>query len=167
MRETLFQAELARAFRAADCWIAKWPDLPAREIARHDTGGAIRFAMPKPYDLVGCRPPAGQLIAIEAKLWRARMVRLDDRLLRQVETLRDIARRGGWAALAMNFRFEANRPTPEKINRAFLLTRLDVALRAGDRFTLADAEALCLELPRVTGGWRLPASLWSTPTLHA
>jgi hypothetical protein len=159
MRETVLQAELARAFRAAACWMAKWPDLPAKEIARHDTGGAIRFAVPKPYDLVGCRPPHGQLVAIEAKLWRARTVRLDDRVVRQVETLREIVRCGGWAALALNFRFESKRP-PERVNRAFLLTRLDLALEAGAVFTLADAEVLAVELPRVTGGWQLPPALW-------
>lgn len=163
MRESLFHAELAVAFRAADCWMAKWPDLPARELARHDTGGAIRFTVPKPCDLVGCRPPQGQLVAIEAKLWRSRTVRLDDRLIRQVETLRAIARCGGWAALAVNFRFESKRP-PARVNRAFLLTRLDGTLAAQDRFTLTDAEVLAVELPRVRGGWQLPPSLWANST---
>jgi hypothetical protein len=62
--------------------------------------------------------------------------------------------------LALNFRFESKRP-PARVNRAFLLHRLDLELQVGDAVTLADAEVLALELPRVTGGWALPAGLWT------
>ena len=90
MKETVFHAELTVALRANHYWLIKWPDLPVSAM-RIRGDGQLRFALPKPCDLIGA-DPEGRLVAIECKLLRARSWRVDARTARQVATLRDVIR---------------------------------------------------------------------------
>lgn len=157
MKEVVFQKELATSLRAVGCWIAKWPDLPVKDIVGR-TGGALRFALPKPCDLIGCTG-TGRLLAVECKLIRQRGWHSDDHVAKQVATLADLGAHGALVALALNFRFEARRPKVERINRCFLLWSPNPAWWApGQPWTLEFVAALGQELPRVSGGWGLSAS---------
>lgn len=149
MTEKVFHAELAQAFRAAGWWTAKWPDAAvSRMEAAKD--GKLRFALPRPFDLVLCSP-GGRFGAIECKLVRGPKLAGDARLARQVGTLAAIAGRGGFAALALNFRFVRRRP-PRRVNRAFLLGAPDCS---GD-LSLDRIALVGRELERIKGGWRVP-----------
>jgi hypothetical protein len=156
MKETVLHAELAAAFRAAGCWVQKWPDQAvSRMIAARD--GGLRFTLPKPCDLVGCWPN-GRLLAVEAKLSRARTFRVDARMIRQVATLRDLDAHGAWTAVALNFRYASRRPVIARVNRCVLVilaASLEALTVAGVGWTADAVAALGVELPRVTGGWRL------------
>jgi hypothetical protein len=165
MREVLVHQELAAAFRAAGHWVAKWPDQAAYRGghggAAHGQDGKVRFSVPKPCDLVGCLAPTGRFVAVEAKLIQTRMFRTDARLVRQVGTLRDLAARGAWVAFALNFRYQARRPTPARVNRLFLLDpALDALGQERARWAVEDAEVLGVELTRIPGGWSL-APTWT------
>lgn len=170
MKETVFHAELARAFRAVGYWIAKWPDQAVSRMMQAGDG-KMRFTLPKPCDLIGCEPGTGRLIAIEAKLLRARIFHVDDRMARQLETLRTLAGLGARVALALNFRFTAKRP-PARINRAFLVGYQDTGeladpgWRAGEAWDFGvirpGPARSALELTRVPGGWILPTDLASS-----
>lgn len=159
MTEKVFHAELAACYRAHGWWAAKWPDAPVSRSMAAGADGKLRFTVPKPFDLVLCAPD-GHFGAIECKLVRARTFRVDPRTTRQVETLRELAGREAYAALALNFRFTQKRP-PARVNRAFLLTGrgLDAAQWApGMRLRLDELQELALELERIPGGWTFPAT---------
>ena len=164
MTEKVFHAELAAAFRASGFWMAKWPDqaISAMQVAE---SGKLRFALPKPFDLVGAAPD-GRFVAAECKLVRGFTFRLDARTLKQLETLRELQARGGVAVLALNFRFQSKRAG--RVNRAFLLHRFSgVGWEVlGDRWVIPSAEVVTggwTELARRTGGWCLPEGEWWKP----
>ncbi len=150
VKETVFHAELAAAFRTAGYWVAKWPDQAVSRMVQARDGG-MRFVLPKPCDLIGCEPGTGRLVAIEAKLLRARTFRVDDRMARQLETLRTLAALGACVALALNFRFTSKRPAA-RVNRAFLVGALEPpAWTAGARWTLEAVAAIATECPAGDG----------------
>lgn len=161
----MFQAELGAAFRAAGWWMIKWPDVPVRRMMRAEDP-KLRFTPPKACDLVGCEPGAGRLVAIECKLLRARTFRVDARMVRQLETLRTLGALGARVALALNFRFLAQRPTRARVNRAFLVGFEDPAAletpgwREGGTWDFGVLRPGpvhgVLELRRIPGGWALP-----------
>src|SRR3990167_7564555 len=92
MRESDFRNELSSALRLCGWWAAPWPDFPVKELSkRHGMDGKIRFGLPKPFDLVLCSP-VGIFGAIECKLNHTEHWKLDDRAMRQLDTLRGIAR---------------------------------------------------------------------------
>jgi hypothetical protein len=167
VRETHFHRELADAFRAAGYWMAKWPDQAvSRMEGAIGTNGKLRFALPKPCDLLGCQPSTGRLVAIEAKLFRAATFRVDARMARQLATLRDLWERGAAVALALNFRFIATRRG--RVNRAFLVwAPFDASWREGARWQLdtGPAAGAWLELGRVTGGWRVSEDSHAPPNI--
>lgn len=167
MNEKLLHSELSVSFRQLGCWMAKWPDVTVSrmQMARD---GKMRFALPKPCDLVGAAP-GGRFLAVEAKLARSPIFHVDARLGRQLETLRALQARGAFAALALNFRFVRRRP-PLRVNRTLLFLGLSgEAWAEGQTFVLgltppfrlephpAAPMPLYLELPRIAGGWELPA----------
>lgn len=167
MKETVLHAELSAAFRHLGCWMAKWPDsLVSHMQAAGD--GKMRFALPKPCDLIGAAP-GGRFLAIEAKLSRSPIFHVDARLVRQLETLRALQSRGAFAAVALNFRFTRKRP-PLRVNRTLLFLGLTgEAWTEGRTFVLDLAPPgmpiprppapmpIYVELPRIPGGWEIPA----------
>jgi len=164
VREVTFQQELAEMFRAAECWIYKVPDqVISRMQAAQD--GKMRFALPKPCDLIGCSR-RGQFVAVEAKLVRSRVFRLDPRAVRQLQTLQQLQNEyGAFTALAVNFRFTSKRP-PARVNRAFLILDLfQPSLQLGHAFTIPVEPSPVLPGPgwlecgRLKGGWALPAQV--------
>lgn len=161
MTEKDFHRELKAAMHAAGYWSYKIPDQPVSRMQL--TGdGKLRFTVPKPCDLIAVAPD-GRAVLVECKLSKARSFQIDDHIRKQVGILLDVARRGAHVGLSINFRYEAKRPAPAKINRAFVVQRVEVLaglVTETSSFTLADAEVLAVELPRLTGGWRLPADLW-------
>src|SRR3990167_9290845 len=167
MKETLLHAELSAAFRRLDCWMAKWPDVTVSHM-QVAGDGKMRFALPKPCDLIGVAP-GGRFLAVEAKLSRSPIFHVDARLVRQLETLRALQARGAFAALALNFRFTRKRP-PLRMNRTLLFLGLSgEAWREGQQVVLDLAAPLqavtqppapmptYCELPRIAGGWDIPA----------
>lgn len=163
MREVTFQKELADAFRAAGWWAYKMPDTPAGRMAPGGDG-KTRFVLPKPFDLL-LYSPTGQGGAVECKLARGPIWKVDERATRQIATLVELASRRVYVALAVNFRYDRKRPW-KRVNRAFLIHDLAAVIRRG-RLDLGDLFAViklgCIiadggwtELPRVTGGWRIP-----------
>lgn len=164
MTEKVFQAELAACFRAAGWWVAKWPDAAvSRMMAAKD--GKLRFSLPKPCDLILCSP-TGQFGAIECKLVKRPHFTMDERTVRQVETLAALPALA-FTALALNFRYRRVRPK-QQVNRAFLLdggffkrpAGRDLAV--GETLRLDELTALvpppgCRELARISGGWTLGA----------
>lgn len=159
MRETIFQHELAETLRSCGWWIAKWPDQAvSRMEAAHD--GKMRFALPKPFDLVGCSI-TGRFVAVECKLVRGPRWRIDERAHRQIQTLKEITERGGMGVLALNFRFARRRPRV-RVNRAFLYGFKDTAeiigagyWQVGSTIGLPEVGDVGIELQRITGGWRV------------
>ncbi|MBI3937110.1 MAG: hypothetical protein HY323_09045 [Betaproteobacteria bacterium] len=169
MKETLFHAELSAAFRHLDCWMAKWPDVTVShmQVARD---GKMRFALPKPCDLIGMAP-GGRFLAVEAKLARSPIFHVDARLIRQLDTLRAFQERGAFAALALNFRFVRKRP-PLRVNRTLLFLGLTgEAWTEGRAFVLgltvpflpepkpAAPMPRYVELRRIAGGWEISEEL--------
>lgn len=162
MKEITFTTELSATFRHAGWWVYRIPDAPVSGMQMAG-GGRLRFALPRPFDLVLCSP-AGRFAAIECKLLRTRAFTVDARMVRQVRTLLDVAERGAAVWLALNFRFVRQRP-PERVNRAYLIPA--EVLKApgwaeGERWAWdfkASMREGILELLRVTGGWGLPAGL--------
>lgn len=156
MKETLFHAELLAAFRAAGWWGMKWPDqvVSRMQVARD---GKMRFALPKPFDLVLCSPE-GRFGAIEAKLCRGPILTVDQRLVDQVGTLLGLFKCGAYAVLAVNFRFSRKRIG--RVNRAFLVGGLnEPGWGIGEKWHLPLGDGgttSWLELKRTTGGWQLP-----------
>ncbi len=165
MTEKVLHAELSAAFRRLGCWMMKWPDsLVSHMQAAGD--GKMRFALPKPCDLIGVAP-GGRFLAVEAKLSRSAIFHVDARLVRQLETLRALAERGAFAALALNFRFTRKRP-PCRVNRTLLFLGVSGdCWREGVRFILdATMFPTYVELSRIAGGWEIPASvLEGTPSV--
>ena len=102
-------------------------------------------------DLVLC-DPAGRFGAVECKLVRGPTFRVTDRAAGQLVTLRDIQTRGGYAALALNFRFSRKRTG--RVNRAFLITELSESVWGGAGTVWAIQEPWP-ELIRISGGWKL------------
>lgn len=160
MKETLFHAELLAAFRAEGWFAMKWPDqvVSRMQVARD---GKMRFALPKPFDLVLCSP-SGRFTAIEAKLCRSPILTVDKRLAEQLTTLRALGKLGAAAMLAVNFRFTQKRTG--KVNRAFLVTELNVPgwQAIGEKWHLPIIPSPSelwgwRELTRQPGGWRLNA----------
>lgn len=161
MTEKVFQAELATTFRAAGYWAMKWPD---QAVSRMQVGknGKLRFALPKPFDLILCSPE-GRFVAIECKLVRGPKLAVDERLDRQVETLAQISERGGFTWLALNFRFVRHRQ-PQRVNRAVLFPIRAAGLFDGPTLLLDNvAKVGGMELIRTTGGWRLPTVVHGVP----
>ena len=174
MNEKIFQRELLDGFRRLGAWAAKWPD---QAVSHMKVGGdgKLRFALPKPCDLIGATPEGGRFMGIECKLARTPIFHVDARLVRQLETLRDLQARGAFAALALNFRFVRKRP-PLRVNRALLLMGLSgEAWQEGRAFVLAlppliglDPKPpapmpLYVELSRISGGWEIPAFVLKGP----
>ena len=157
--EELFQTEISAAFRTSGYWVAKWPDLPVsiQRTGSHGSDGKIRFTLPRPYDLQLCSP-VGIFGAIECKLNQTEHWKLDDRAMRQLDTLRGIASRPpALAAFAVNIRYRG--PRKGICNRAFLL-RVEAADAMVDWRTslVIDLEwmiAYGAEIPRITGGWNV------------
>jgi hypothetical protein len=165
MKETHLHAELLATLRGIGAWATKIPDTPVYRPGAMGVGedGGMRFSLPKPFDLVGCLP-GGRFLAIECKLVKAQTLRVDARLVRQFETLRGVARRGGFAALCVNFRVESARAG--KINRAFLSQAIypDAPFPVeGSSYSLATLAAAewTVELTRRAGGWTLPAGVFA------
>ena len=157
MHEVTFHKELAEMFRAQGAWIAKWPDSPVSAMRVGQTG-RLRFALPKPFDLVGFLSD-GRGLAVECKLVQGPTFRVNDRAAVQLATLRDIQKRNGYAALALNFRFARKRTG--RVNRAFLVTELEASLWAeGTTWALGVPWP---ELIRISGGWKLPEGDASAP----
>lgn len=163
MTEAQFHVELSAAFRICGYWVAKWPDLPVsfQRKGVHGQDGKIRFTLPRPYDLQLCSP-AGIFGAIECKLIHTEHWKLDDRAMRQLDTLRGIASRPpALAAFAVNIRYRG--PRKGQCNRAFLL-RIEPRELAQDAMAdwrtslVIDLEwmiAYGAEIPRITGGWNV------------
>lgn len=158
MTEKTFHRELAGCLRKLGWMIFKWPD-QAVSAMRVSGDGKLRFATPKPCDLMGC-DESGRFVAVECKLIRSRLWRVDERTARQAETLIGAASRGGRAYIGINWRYESKRP-PERVNRAFLIRVLpgmdDLAANwsVGKLWCPAAAAASpeSHELRRVAGGW--------------
>ena len=166
MNEKVFQREVLDALRRLGAWAAKWPD---QAVSHMKVGGdgKFRFALPKPCDLIGAAPD-GRFVAIEAKLARTPIFHVDARLMRQLETLRDLQQRGAFAAVALNFRFVRQRP-PLRVNRALLFLDLTgEAWAEGRTFVLSlkppfmlepnpsAPRPISVELQRISGGWKIP-----------
>ena len=159
MRETQLHRELLVAFRAAGCFLAKWPDQlvhRGKGPMEMDGTGKMRFILPKPADLIGCSP-AGRFMLLEAKLARAPLFRVDARLVRQIEMLRQIQTLGGFAALVINWRYQRKRP-PARVNRAVWFADFVSGWAEGERWSVPPAP-VDTELRRIAGGWALPPML--------
>jgi hypothetical protein len=170
MNEKTLHAELAASFRQLGCWMAKWPDVTVSHM-QVAGDGKMRFALPKPCDLIGAAPGGGRFLAVEAKLARSPIFHVDAQLVRQLETLRALQERGAFAALALNFRFVRKRP-PLRVNRALCFLGLDgEAWGEGRAFVLSLVPPYTLtptppapmpiyaELGRISGGWTLPPQI--------
>jgi hypothetical protein len=175
MNEKVLHGELSAAFRRLDCWMAKWPDVTVSHM-QVAGDGKMRFALPKPCDLIGVAP-GGRFLAVEAKLSRSPIFHVDTRLVRQLETLRALQTRGAFAAVALNFRFTRKRP-PLRVNRTLLFVGLSGEAWTEGRTFVLDLAApfqvvtrppapmpIYLELPRIAGGWEIPALLVRPVTL--
>lgn len=167
MNEKVLHAELSASFRQLGCWMYKIPDATVSRMQMAQDG-KMRFALPKPFDLVGA-DPSGRFLAVEAKLARSPIFHVDARLVRQLETLRALQLRGAFAALALNFRFVRKRP-PLRVNRALLFLGLSGEAWTEGRTFVLDLAApfrvtprpaapmpIYLELLRIAGGWEVPA----------
>lgn len=170
MKETALHRELLDAFRREGAWMAKWPDSlvhRGKGPMDIDPTGKMRFALPKPCDLVGAGPN-GRFLAVEAKLVRTPIFRIDARVRRQLETLRALQKHAAFAGLIVNFRFQRQRP-PVRVNRALCFLGLDgeawgegrtfvLSLMAPFSVTPAPTAPMPIyvELHRIGGGWTLP-----------
>lgn len=159
MKETALHRELLVSFRAAGCFMAKWPDqlvYRGKGPMEMDGTGKMRFILPKPADLIGCSP-GGRFLLVEAKLARAPIFHVDARLVRQIEMLRQIQALGGFAALVINWRYQRKRP-PARVNRAVYFTEFSTGWGEGERWSVP-VDLIDTEFRRISGGWMLPASL--------
>lgn len=174
MKETALHRELLEAFRREGAWMSKWPDSivhRGKGPMKMDATGKMRFALPKPCDLVGAGPN-GRFLAVEAKLVRTPILHMDARLIAQLATLQALQKHAAFAALIVNFRFQRKRP-PVRVNRLLCFFEgLDgEAWAAGRSFVLSLAPPFSVtpsppapmpvyvDLPRIGGGWALPPPL--------